>query len=526
MTPTAGWTGAIRPCAARSTSAARRPGSRSPTSSRCPSRCSGTTRCGCGCSPPCRSRCRARCSAAGSPTGWWPARPTRRWPPIVAAIVGGASVLGIQQYFHYLLSNQSDSMLVAVGLAALDCALCGRYRWAYCLGILGSLGRPEFWPPVFLFTIWAWRAHPQMRKLLLAGPVLVAFLWFGVPTITNDRPNIAGQLALRSPRECKSNKIVCTTQRFFDAGHPRRPARGARRAGDRRRCAATGWCSGSAGCVVLWVLTEIGFALHGFPGVPRYLFEAAGLTGVLAGVGVGCCSLDASRLWSRLPRWAGVPVAAVLVAFMIPERRSPRLRLEHKDIRHEQRAHEGDQQAGGARSTRSAAINARASLRPAGAQRRVRQHHGLVHAPQHGHDRLPAPDRAAPPQVPDRRVHDLPQRLGREDLPDPGGRQGPLREHERALSCPPPAIPAACWSPSSRCPFRPRRLPPDGCPGDTRISPRMRRRIKSAAFPVHRHALPQLLLDGVLVALAYLPRLLAALRGQLPRRATPASVIC
>jgi FlaA1/EpsC-like NDP-sugar epimerase len=32
---------------------------------------------------------------------------------------------------------------------------------------------------------------------------------------------------------------------------------------------------------------------------------------------------------------------------------------------------------------------------------------------------------------------------------------------------------------------------------------RMRRRIRSAAFPVHRHSLPQLLVDGVLVALAY-----------------------
>ncbi len=31
----------------------------------------------------------------------------------------------------------------------------------------------------------------------------------------------------------------------------------------------------------------------------------------------------------------------------------------------------------------------------------------------------------------------------------------------------------------------------------------MRRRIRSAAFPVHRHALPQLVVDGVLVALAY-----------------------
>ncbi len=31
----------------------------------------------------------------------------------------------------------------------------------------------------------------------------------------------------------------------------------------------------------------------------------------------------------------------------------------------------------------------------------------------------------------------------------------------------------------------------------------MRRRIRSAAFPVHRHALPQLVVDGILVALAY-----------------------
>ena len=31
----------------------------------------------------------------------------------------------------------------------------------------------------------------------------------------------------------------------------------------------------------------------------------------------------------------------------------------------------------------------------------------------------------------------------------------------------------------------------------------MRRRIKSAAFPIHRHSVPLLLVDGGLVALAY-----------------------
>ena len=87
--------------------------------------------------------------------------------------------------------------------------------------------------------------------------------------------------------------------------------------------------------MLLWVVIEIAFALHGFPGVPRYLFEAAGLTGVLAGVGVGWLLLDASRIHRALPRWIGAPVALVLVATMVPSAIS-QARLEHKDIRHEQ----------------------------------------------------------------------------------------------------------------------------------------------------------------------------------------------
>ena len=55
-------------------------------------------------------------------------------------------MLGIQDYFHYLMSAQSDSMLVSVCLAAIDMYLCGRLRWAFWLGVLAGLGRPEVWP--------------------------------------------------------------------------------------------------------------------------------------------------------------------------------------------------------------------------------------------------------------------------------------------------------------------------------------------------------------------------------------------
>ncbi len=257
-----------------------------------------------------------------------------RWPAIVAAIVGGAAVLGIQQYFHYLLSDQSDPMLVTVCLAAIDCYLGRHYRWAYWLGILASLGRPEVWPFVFLFTIWAWRKIPSMRWMLYTGPVIVAFLWFGVPTITNHRPNIAGQLALRSARELHKNKIVGIWDRFTALDIL--PVQIAALIATGLAVLRRSWTVVAlAGCVMLWVVVEIAFALHGFPGVPRYLFEAAGLTGVLAGVGVGWLLLNASRFHRALPRWVGAPVAVVLVATMVPSAIS-QARLERKDIRHEQ----------------------------------------------------------------------------------------------------------------------------------------------------------------------------------------------
>jgi hypothetical protein len=83
-----------------------------------------------------------------------------------------------------------------------------------------------------------------------------------------------------------------------------------------------------------WVVVEIAFVLHGFPGVPRYLFEPAGLTAVLAGICFGWLLLDAKRYWRVLPSWAGIPVAVVLLAVMVPKGIA-NARAEHKDINHE-----------------------------------------------------------------------------------------------------------------------------------------------------------------------------------------------
>ncbi len=255
------------------------------------------------------------------------------WVAFAAGAFGGAAVLGIQEYFHYLMSAQSDSMLVSVCLAAIDMYLCGRLRWAFWIGVLAGWGRPEVWPFLAIYGIYLIRRHPNMRKDVIGGAVLTLFFWFGVPTITNGRPNIAGQLALRSPRECTTGKITCTISRFAALDYIALELAALLVLG--LALLRRNWTVVTlAGMAAGWVVVEIAFVLHGFPGVPRYLFEPAGLTAVLAGICFGWLLLDAKRYWRVLPSWAGIPLAVVLLAVMVPKGIT-NARAEHKDINHE-----------------------------------------------------------------------------------------------------------------------------------------------------------------------------------------------
>jgi hypothetical protein len=82
-------------------------------------------------------------------------------------------------------------------------------------------------------------------------------------------------------------------------------------------------------------MVEVAFVLHGYPGVPRYLFEPVAVVGVLAGVLLG-------RVWRALatsPRGhAGVAMATGLTlafAAVLSPAAGSRIRIEQRDLRHE-----------------------------------------------------------------------------------------------------------------------------------------------------------------------------------------------
>jgi len=236
----------------------------------------------------------------------------RRWARLFAAAFAAIAVMMIDQYWHFILSHQSDPMIAALVLGAIDCHLSERPRWAFALGILASLGRPEIWPFVGLYAIWAWRARPSTRWFLAGGFAFLAIMWFGIPWISSRSPFVAADNALHSGRRLHSNFVVGTVGRFA-----RLQPRGLELAALLSVGFAV-WMRDRAvlmlaGVVALWVAVEAAMVLHGWPGVPRYMFGAASVLALIAAIGLG-------RLLALPPRLsdpAGIGCVAVVAAFVL-----------------------------------------------------------------------------------------------------------------------------------------------------------------------------------------------------------------
>jgi hypothetical protein len=259
----------------------------------------------------------------------------RRYAAIVAAVFAGLALLGIRDYWHYILSFQSDPMIVSLCLGAIDCHLSGRPRWAFVLGGLAALGRPEVFLFLGLYSIWAWRAIPAMRPLIIAGWVLIAALWFAIPALTSRSPFVAATNALGSGRALHSDKVFGTVDRFLDMHEtPLELAAllSVLLAVWRRDRVTLVLAAG----VLAWVIVEIAFSLHGWPGLQRYMFTAGGVMVVLAAVFVGRLLAAPIRIpGTRLPSapaWIGAALVVLIFASLAPAALS-RARLEHRDLR-------------------------------------------------------------------------------------------------------------------------------------------------------------------------------------------------
>ncbi|MGI8414023.1 MAG: hypothetical protein ACR2QA_16340 [Solirubrobacteraceae bacterium] len=262
--------------------------------------------------------------------------PERRYAPFAAALFAALALLGLRDYSHYILSAQSDPMVVALCLGAIDNHLSERPRWAFALGTLASLGRPEVWPFLGLYAIWAWWKVPSMRLLIIGELALIPLLWFGIPALTSRSAFVAATNAMGSGRRLHSNRVLGTIDRFLDLHETTLELLALLSVGlalARRDRVTLVLALGS----LAWVVIEVALALRGLPGLPRYMFEAATVMVVVAAVGIGRILAHPPRL-PHAPGWAAgvsalasVALVVVILASLVPAALS-RARIEAHDL--------------------------------------------------------------------------------------------------------------------------------------------------------------------------------------------------
>jgi hypothetical protein len=211
--------------------------------------------------------------------------------------------------------GNSEGILAAAVLWAIAAHLAGHRRAAVLLGLVAALLRPEVWPFLGLYGLWAWRADPRTRPALILAAVAVPVLWFG-PDVTGAGGALGASDAARGTPSEGSAKLAAhpVLALLWDAvkigGIPAfaaavlapvigtRGRDGAARRTPRRLPVATALLVLAAAWVaIVAVMTAAGYA-----GNPRYLVAAAALFAVLAGAGA---------VW--MAGVARLPAAAALV---------------------------------------------------------------------------------------------------------------------------------------------------------------------------------------------------------------------
>jgi hypothetical protein len=244
-----------------------------------------------------------------------------RFAPYVAGAFAGIAVLGINTYMHLVLIANSDPLIVAVLLAAIDCHLSKRHRLAFAMLVLASLGRPEAWVFAGLYGLWLmWTVRtPSMWLLVIGGLVFIPAFWFSIPALTSKSWFISGDLALNQQTVIHGNKLIGVINRFRSLYElPMQIAMlvGVVLAALRRDRTTLLIVAAAA----LWVVIEVGFAYHGWSAVSRYMIEPAAVMVAVAGGGIGWLLADTRT--SKVLRWLGPVVALGLIVWLAPDARS------------------------------------------------------------------------------------------------------------------------------------------------------------------------------------------------------------
>jgi len=241
-------------------------------------------------------------------------------------VAGGAAVGALALapwFFKNTALGNSEGLMAAAVLGAVDRHLGGHRRQAFTLGLAAALLRPEAWPFFGLYGLWlVWRERSAV-KLVAAGFASLPVLWFGPELWGSGNLNRASDRA----QEPNANSPAFADAPAFEV---------IRNAGEMitlpvviafvlvvgglvlRRPMATGKArtiGALAAVAVAWLGIVAYMTANGFSGNQRYLVMPVTLAVVVACVGVGWAAGELRGIRAR-PLIALAAVAALV--FTVP----------------------------------------------------------------------------------------------------------------------------------------------------------------------------------------------------------------
>ena len=207
----------------------------------------------------------------------------------------------------------TEPLLVALVLGAVDRGLSDRRGQALGLGFAAALLRPETWPLLAIYAVWAWRGPPRLRRWIVAGAVALPALWL-VPDLLGSGDALTGA---ERAREATGGAVHETMEALCRAIQMPPAALWAGAA----VCVVSAWRHAEreplvlAGGAAAWMVIVAVLAGAGYAGLPRFAAPAAAVVCVLGAVGLvrAVAAIDGMRASNRARRPA-IALVGLLVA--------------------------------------------------------------------------------------------------------------------------------------------------------------------------------------------------------------------
>lgn len=225
-----------------------------------------------------------------------------RWRWAAAALAAGSVALTADSFtppLRQFTGGLSEPLLVALVLGATWAALDERRELALGLGSAAALLRPECWPFLALWALFASRGRPRLRAAAIAVAVLVPVAWFVPDLVGAGTPLEGGETAraggvepldglavlgraLAAPLAAVWIGVALLLWREWRA-----PAGGGIRLSERDRPLAI-LLTGAAA----WILLVALMAVAGFAGLPRFLAPATAIVAIAGAIGLARAAVE------------------------------------------------------------------------------------------------------------------------------------------------------------------------------------------------------------------------------------------